>query len=488
MLPTLPAAFSNWNVAPPSLGFAAFVLAVLIAYYLLAGRRQNLLLLIASYVFCAAWNPWFVAVVLVSSVLNYLVALRLGASAGSSKRAWLWTGIGLNLAGLVAFKYIDQTARYSSVLFRLLGITLPQAAILQPIGISFYTLQALSYLMDVYASQLPPTGSFLEVSLYLAYFPKLLAGPIERAGHFFEQIRAQTPVTNREFGEATVKITVGLVRKLVIADRLMPFVPPEIFTQPRSFTAPDLLFWWLAYAFVIYNDFAGYTSIARGVSELFGVRLSPNFEQPFLATSFVDFWNRWHISLSHWLRDYVYLPVSRALLRRNPSGRYLPNLLVPPLITMFISGLWHGAVPHLLFWGLLNGALQGIERVYKSRVRVTAARPPRWRKALSIAGTLILMFLISVPFRLEVPETFTFWLQLLHWGARTSLTFAGIIRPVLAIALSLALDLAPMPARDETGWLRRRPALQSAALAVAILFIFLATRQQATAPFIYQQF
>jgi D-alanyl-lipoteichoic acid acyltransferase DltB (MBOAT superfamily) len=478
-----------WNLSFSSAAFAGFMAVVLILYYLVLRRFQNVVLLAASYVFCAAWNPGFLLVLLGSSIVNHLVALRLEGH-GHDRRLWLWSGVALNFAALFTFKYLGAATGTITGLTGLVGwhYAPPQLGILQPIGLSFYTLQALSYLIDVSNGQLPASRSFIETSLYLAYFPKLLAGPIERAGAFLEQIRQPQVLNNDRLAEAGSRILVGLMRKLVIADSIRSLVPRELLLEPRALTAPDLLFWWLVYGFVIYNDFAGYTSIARGVSGLFGIRLSANFEQPWFSKGYIDFWNRWHMTLSSWLRDYIYMPISRAMLRRNPNGRHLPNLILPPLATMLISGLWHGPQPHFLLWGLLNGAAQAAERVHRSRAVVTGKRLPRWRTLGSWAGTLLMLLLISVPFQLEVPETATYWSSLLNWGAPVALAILWIVRPLLAIALSLFLDFAPRLVRDDTAWLRRRPIWQSAALAAGVLLIFLATRQTTAAPFIYQEF
>ncbi len=476
-------------LSPSSLSYLAFVLVVLAVYYLVAPRAQTVILWTASLLLCAAWNPSFALVILASSLLNHAFARAIGRRERAQRR-WLYAGIAINLFGLFVFKYLAPAAVLTGQLLHRFGLGSGSIEfdILQPIGISFYTLQAISYLLDVYRRQVTPNRSYMEVAVYLAYFPKLLAGPIQRAGGFFTQLHQPRVLDNERLSGAVVKIVVGLVRKLVLADAVLRLIPMTHFSEPSSFTAPVLLFWWLVYAFVIYNDFAGYTSIARGVSELFGIDLSPNFSQPFFSTGYMDFWNRWHISLSHWLRDYIYLPLSRALLRRHPSGRYLPNLVVPPLVTMLLSGLWHGGAPHFVLWGLLQGALQALERVHRSRVRLTSTRPPRWRLLLTTAATLVTLVLVSVPFLLGVPETLKFWATLWNWSSSGGLTLAAAARPGLAILLSLGMDLAQGPRGDETGWLRRGRSIRTAALAGALLLLFLATRQAAPAPFIYQEF
>ncbi|MBI3162770.1 MAG: hypothetical protein HYZ23_09680, partial [Chloroflexi bacterium] len=288
--------------------------------------------------------------------------------------------------------------------------------------------------------------------------------------------------------ESFIRIFIGLTRKLVIAETIAQMIPLGVFAAPHKYSMPDLLFWWLTFAFVIYNDFAGYTSIARGVSGLFGVQLSPNFEQPFFSTSYIDFWNRWHMSLSNWLRDYVYLPVSRAMLRRNPSGRYWPNLVIPPLVTMIVSGIWHGAAWHFILWGALNGLLQGYERVRKLWQKPTPVQSTGWKKFINISITLLVMILISVPFKLDFVQSLAFWKGLVHFGAIQTLSIHHIIKPLFMIALSFFIDVMQLPQKDELGLLRLSKRAQVILLSIGILILFLSTRQQAVAPFIYQEF
>lgn len=476
--------FSNLSIT--SAGFFAFVLIVFGTYYLVPKKVQNLVLLLASYLFCITW-AWDFAVVLIGfSVVNYFFALRISAATDKPRSRWLWAGTLLNVGVLLFYKYFDQTQFFLfKALFRL-GMTPTQMElrILQPIGISFYVLQAISYLVDVYRRQIQANRNLLEVSLYLSYFPKLMAGPIERAQNFFDQLRADRVVDNQQVTDSLLRIFVGLCRKILIADTIAQLLPSGLFANPSVFSFSDLIFWWFVSGIMIYNDFAGYTGIARGVSGLFGIQLSPNFEQPFFSTGFLDFWNRWHMSLSNWLRDYVYLPVSRAMLRRNPSGRYLPNLIIPPLVTMVVSGIWHGAALHFILWGFMNGLLQAWERVDKAFRK--SAPPPATRWA--VVGTILVLLLINAPFRLDVPQTFAFWIGLFRWGPFQTFTVAATLKPILAIGLSFYLDWKHLATRDELGLLRLPRRTQVFLLAAGMFLLFLATRQQIAAPFIYQEF
>jgi D-alanyl-lipoteichoic acid acyltransferase DltB (MBOAT superfamily) len=480
--------FSNLSIT--SNGFFFFVLLTLGIYYLVPKKAQNYVLLIASYLFCFTWDWTFATILFASSIVNYWIALKLDKAEDTIKTRWVWIGVAANLGVLLFYKYFDQTSVYFFKALLRIGLTkeLLILDLLQPIGISFYTLQAISYLVDVYRKQIPANNNFVEVSLYLGYFPKLLAGPIERAQNFFKQLQADIEIGNDQLVESFIKIFVGLIRKLVISETIVRMIPLGVFAAPQKYSMPDLLFWWLTFAFVIYNDFAGYTSIARGVSGLFGIQLSPNFEQPFFSTSYIDFWNRWHISLSNWLRDYIYLPVSRAMLRRNPSGRYWPNLVIPPLVTMIVSGIWHGAAPHFILWGALNGLLQGYERVQKMFAKKTSIPLPRWRQISNIVVTLLILILINAPFKMDFTQTLAFWSGLFRWGIIQTLSIHQIIKPILAIGLSFFIDVMQLPAKDELGLLRLSKPVKVFLLTAGLLLLFLSTRQAAVAPFIYQEF
>lgn len=478
--------FSELSIT--SAGFFALAAIALGIYYLAPKGAQKTVLLAASYIFCISWGWNFAVVLFIFTAANYLIALKINSQTGGGRSRLLWFGILFNIGGLVFYKYFGHTQAYFFKAIELIGAAPGQFSysLLQPIGISFYVLQAISYLVDVYRSQIGANRNFLEVSLYLAYFPKLLAGPIERAQNFFDQLRMERTVDNQLITTSLLRIFIGLSRKIIISNALLQVIPPEVFRNPGAYSFAETGYWWFVFAIMVYNDFAGYTSIARGVSGLFGIQLSPNFEQPFFSTSFLDFWNRWHISLSNWLRDYIYLPVSRALLRRNPSGRYLPNLIIPPLVTMIVSGLWHGAALHFILWGLLNGALQAWERVQKSMRKSSGVVKP------TIPGTIamiFILFLFNVPFKFDVAASIEFWSSILNWiPAQTFGTWASILKPPILIAMSFFIDVKSLPEKDDIGFLRLTPKRQLFLLSAGLFLLFLATRQQITAPFIYQEF
>jgi D-alanyl-lipoteichoic acid acyltransferase DltB (MBOAT superfamily) len=434
-----------------------------------------------------AWQFAFILALL--TLANFILAQRLHSD--QRPLGFLWLGISLNVLALVFFRIANFFLPEALALLTGLGVSTEAGGLqfLIPIGLSYYILENISYLVDVYRGQMEAATDFVDFALYLAYFPKLIAGPIERARTFLPKVAEQRIVDNDALARSFTLIIIGVVRKLLIADILTASILSDVFEFPAKYTPPELLGWLLLYAFSIYNDFAGYTNIVRGVSGLFGIELSPNFQQPYFARSFTEFWNRWHITLSYWLRDYIYFPLSRMLLRRNLSRRNLPNLVLPPLVTMLVSGLWHGFSGHMLLWGGLHGLYQIIERVPSLwRPTVPPQRQPRWRQ--TVAAFIIFTFVILawVPFRWELPATFEFWRGLLNWsdfGFRYRRMF--LVAPILVGAIGL--DWLQYHYQDEFVFLRWPRLAQAFCLAIVLLFVFIATGGGGVGePFVYQAF
>jgi alginate O-acetyltransferase complex protein AlgI len=327
----------------------------------------------------------------------------------------------------------------------------------------------------------------VDFALYLAYFPKLISGPIERARSFLPRLAGARQVDGRALTRSLTLILVGMARKLLIADPLRIMTPQDVFTTPAAYAPSLLATWLLAYAFSLYNDFAGYTGLVRGISGLFGIELSSNFRQPYLARSFTEFWNRWHITLSHWLRDYIYYPLSRALLRRNPSRRSVLNLALPPLVTMLMSGLWHGASWHMLLWGGLHGVYQVVERIPSLwRPVVPSQKQPRWRQVIAAVIVFVLAVLAWLPFSMRLPAAAAFLRGLFTWTRWE----APDVRVFALIVPSVLLDWAQYHSGDEVVFLRwPRPARALALTFVVLAVVLLATQTAITAPpFVYQGF
>ena len=337
--------------------FVLFAVAFAAAFAVTRGRGRKAALLLASYLFYGAWDPRFLALLIGSTVLDFWVGRALAATDDPGRRRRL---VGLSLTGnlgvLGIFKYLDFFVASATAALAGLGIGVSPASleIILPVGISFYTFQTLSYTIDVYRRRIEPTGSWLDFANYVAFFPQLVAGPIERAGRLLPQMsRVGDPWKGdgRGFG----LIALGAFKKVVIADNLAPLVDLT-YADPSTTHAAALWIGTYAFAVQIYCDFSGYSDIAIGLSRLMGIELVQNFDAPYGAAGPREFWRRWHISLSTWLRDYLYIPLGG---NRGSRSRTAANLAV----TMLLGGLWHGAAWNFVLWGAFHGALLGLGRV-----------------------------------------------------------------------------------------------------------------------------
>jgi D-alanyl-lipoteichoic acid acyltransferase DltB (MBOAT superfamily) len=469
-------------VTVTSIEFFTFILVVLVFYYLSPKRSQNLLLLIVSYAFYAMFAWHFPLVLLLVTILTYYLgkAIRQGVR----PKLVLWAGILVNLAIL---GYLKHWGFFLDKLQLLLGES-PALSffrgweILFPVGLSYYSLQAISYLVDLARGQLREEAPFMHFALYLSYFPKMLSGPIERAGKFISQISSKRVVDNQAIARSFSLVIVGLARKILIANPLAVLIQGDYFDKPWQYSSFELVLSLLAFVFMLYNDFAGYTSIVRGVSGFFGIEISPNFRQPFFSKSLTEFWIRWHSTLSSWLRDYIYMPLTRIFMRRRSNPRWLPTLVIPPLVTLIASATWHGLSRTFLIWGFLMGSVIAAERVIQSR-RPMGGVLPMWRQVLSWGVTLTLVLLTVVPFVVRLHTLKSFWWGFLsRWGSfDVDYRIAGLI------AISLGIDVA-MSRDQEMAFLRWPRWLQAGALAVTILALFLVSRADYRPPFVYQGF
>lgn len=346
-----------------SLEFVLFLPLVLVVYYRLSHRAQNTFLLIASCVFYASWDWRFLAPLLISTSIDYWVAeriqrlIRLGAPLQRRKK-YLALSIVTNLGLLGFFKYFNFFAASLRDLLQALGwkVHLWTLEVILPVGISFYTFQALSYTIDVYRGQMHATRRFADFLLAVLYFPHLVAGPIQRANNLLRQVVTPRQTTRRQVIDGIHLIMWGYFKKVFIADNLAPIVD-RIFAQPSP-AGFETLIGVYAFAVQIFCDFSGYTDIARGTAKLMGFEFMLNFNQPYFSTSPQEFWTRWHISLSTWLRDYLYIPLGGN--RKGERRTYL-NLM----LTMVIGGLWHGAAWNFVLWGFYHGSLLVIHRRLK---------------------------------------------------------------------------------------------------------------------------
>jgi D-alanyl-lipoteichoic acid acyltransferase DltB (MBOAT superfamily) len=339
-----------------SITFAGFFLVTL-ALYWLARRQawQNSILLVASYIFYGWLNPWYGVLLGLSTTADFFIALGISRYRGYA-RAFLTLSLILNLGVLAFFKYYNFFNVGLSTQLAQIGIhtDVILVSILLPAGLSFYTLRKLAYILDVSRGALQPVENFVDFALYVSFFPQIVAGPIERIQKLMPQIQAPRIWKQYFFSAAWPLLVMGLFKKIVIADTMKSIVD-RIFSIQEPSKALVLVAA-LGFTLQILADFSGYTDMARGIALLFGFETSENFNHPYLALTPSDFWNRWHITLSNFLRDYIFFPLRRALLKK----RTLPAWLVqsaPPLVTMFVSGLWHGAGWTYLVWGIYYGLL-----------------------------------------------------------------------------------------------------------------------------------
>jgi D-alanyl-lipoteichoic acid acyltransferase DltB (MBOAT superfamily) len=347
-----------------SLDFLAFFVVMVALYWRLGHRWQNRLLLVGSYVFYGWIHPWFLSLIFASTFVDYWAARAMGplpggsgldalearAAAGGNRRRWLVISLISNLGLLGFFKYFDFFVDNVFVVLEAVGLGLPKPAlqIVLPVGISFYTFQTLSYTIDVYRGRLEARQSFLDVAVFVAFFPQLVAGPIERASHLLPQVERPRVFAPALVRDATVLMVWGFFKKLVIADNV-GVVANKVFALADP-TFPVLWAGVFAFGIQIYADFSAYSDIARGTARWLGFDVMKNFNHPYVATGPADFWHRWHISLSTWFRDYVYIPLGGS---RTGTPMWARNVV----ITFVVSGLWHGASWNFVLWGLYHGVL-----------------------------------------------------------------------------------------------------------------------------------
>ena len=335
-----------------SLQFAIFLPIVFIFYWFFANKSrkyQNFILILASYYFYSCWDWRFLFLLVFSTLLDYFSAIKIeGSQTKSSKKFWLWLCISINLGFLGVFKYYNFFAESFAELLNGFGFhTSPVLLnLILPVGISFYTFHGLSYIIDIYYGRIKSERNFVDYSLFVSYFPLLVAGPIERATHLLPQLKVKREFNFEKAKEGVYQIIWGLVKKVVIADSCAIYAN-EIFDNHNSMNSLSLILGAIYFAFQIYGDFSGYSDIALGTSKLFGIDLLKNFNYPYFSRDIAEFWRRWHISLSSWFRDYLYIPLG------GSKGSKLFQVR-NTFIIFLVSGFWHGANWTFIAWGLIN--------------------------------------------------------------------------------------------------------------------------------------
>lgn len=387
-----------------SLDFVVFFLVTCGVYWMLPHRWQNVFLIGAGAVFYGYVHPWFLGLLWFSATLDYVAARQIEVRP-RQRRAWLAVSLAGNLGLLGFFKYFNFFADNVGAVLEVFGLAFarPALQVLLPVGISFYTFQALSYTIDVYRGRIPARRSYVTVMAFVTFFPPLVAGPIERAAHLLPQVERPRRFEAALARDAVFLILWGYFKKLVIADNVGVIV-----NKVFGIREPGFEVLWagvFAFAIQIYADFSAYSDIARGVARWFGFTLIRNFDHPYLARGPADFWRRWHISLSSWFRDYVYIPLGGS--RAGPARRAV-NLI----LTFLLSGLWHGASWNYVLWGLYHGVLVALARAIDPITPKTPARFHRAIAPLQIAGTFGLVMVGWLLFRETDPAYLWHYLTL----------------------------------------------------------------------------
>jgi alginate O-acetyltransferase complex protein AlgI len=472
-----------------SLVYALFLPTVVGLHWAVRPPARRWLLLVASYIFYGAWDWRFLGLILLSTLVDYSVGRWLEvARSDRRRRALLVTSVVVNLGILGFFKYGDFFVESAASLLARVGLE-PNPALLGivlPVGISFYTFQTISYTVDVYRGEIRAERNLATFALFVAYFPQLVAGPIERATHLLPQLRSPRSRPDSETVHSALGlILLGLVKKVVIADGVAPIVNRG-FADAGGLTAVSAWATMIAFAVQVYGDFSGYTDIARGTSRLLGVELRVNFRQPYLSRNLTEYWRRWHVSLSSWLQTYLYVP-----LGGNRYGRWRTyrNLM----ITMVLGGLWHGAAWTFVTWGAVHGLILGAERALGVQVD-DSERVPTLRQWPAVAAAFTVWTLTLVPFRSA---------SLGNAGEMLSAMFGAPINPISteswAEVVMVGLALAAVVVIDVLHRLRpaglvravRRPLAApatSGALAGAALVALVTFSGSESSPFIYFQF
>lgn len=469
-----------------SLTFLVFFVLVFILHRLMPNWvAQKRLLLSASYLFYAAWNPPYILILLFSTMLDWWLARLIWRCEDDRRRRKLLTlSLLSNLGVLGFFKYGNfLLANFQSALATFGILYQPPALdIVLPVGISFYTFASLSYTIDVYRREVRGDWSFLDYALFVSFFPHLVAGPIVRAYQLLPQMTTPRRASADQLGWGLVLLAIGLWSKVVMADSIFAPVVDSVYESPADYGAVDNWSAVLAFAGQIYYDFSGYSLCAIGIALCFGFEFPDNFRHPYAARGFSDFWRRWHISLSTWLRDYLYVP-----LGGNRSGAWFTQRNL--LLTMLIGGLWHGASWMFVLWGGLHGAYLVIEQALGKRLsgRWTPRRNS-FADALLTLGTFLVVALTWIPFRApDWPTLSRVVGGLFHWDSPMRLESMASLISLVAIAATVRWHFALRDSSLEAEFGRWGTVAQTAAVVVCLVMIFLCSGGDERA-FIYFQF
>ncbi len=465
-----------------SITFLVFFAVVFVTYRLIpTWRVKKIVLLLASYVFYAAWNPPYILILVFSTFMDWRLARAIDRSQSTYRRKQLLLlSVAANLSLLGFFKYGGFLLENFHWLLSQLGFdyAAPGWNIVLPVGISFYTFASLSYTIDVYRREMSADVGFLDYALFVSFFPHLVAGPILRARAFLPQLRAPTSIARDQIGWGLSMVVFGLFSKTVLADSVFAPIVDSVYSKSLAYGALDTWTAALAFSGQIYYDFCGYSLCAIGLALSFGFAFPDNFRYPYAARGFADFWRRWHISLSTWLRDYLYIPMGGS--QKNSIGTYR-NLI----LTMLVGGLWHGASWMFVLWGALHGVLLAVERFCREH---SAAYEKVAQSVWFSFATFIVVTVVWIPFRAHDPQTAWAVLTGLHrFESSSHLDAWTAALCLMAIALTLLWHFSLRDRSFESYVAQLNAVARGALISICLIAIFLCSGGDERA-FIYFQF
>jgi D-alanyl-lipoteichoic acid acyltransferase DltB (MBOAT superfamily) len=468
-----------------SFDYLLFLTLALVGYWALRRARLGRLVfvLVASCLFYATSSPWYLGLIFFSTTVDWAVGRAISRSDDDTvRKRWVAVSVVVNLSLLGFFKYWDFGAQAVTDGLGLLHIRVhaPLLHLMLPVGISFYTFESLSYCIDVYRRKCEPAKSPLELLFFITFFPKLVAGPIARPADLLPQLNGEPRVSPDRISEGLFLILTGMTKKVIFADYVSINLVDRVFEAPDRFTSGEVLIALYGFTLQIYADFSGYTDIARGSAKLFGIELPENFDRPYQSKSPAEFWRRWHMSLSTWLRDYLYFPLGGS---RHGEARTYFNLW----LTIFLIGLWHGASWTFVIYGALQASAVALHR-YVSRMRgVDTRNDPQWLVALKVFGTLQFAVFTRILFR---AEDLTNAGDIVEQLGRHSWGMANVAPTLwLILVVGFAAHYTPREwyARARDGFMQLPAPAQGGVLAAGLGFLMFVANGQ-TVPYIYFQF
>ncbi|MCW1147833.1 MBOAT family O-acyltransferase [Flavobacterium lacisediminis] len=471
-----------------SIEFLLFLPTVFFLYWFVFKnqlRAQNVLLLVASYIFYGWWDWRFLSLIIASTFLDYFIAIQLGKTSISKKRKLL-LGISLvgNLGMLGFFKYYNFFVASWIEAWSSVGITMEASTlnVILPVGISFYTFQTLSYTIDVYRKEMKPTKSFIDFAAFVTFFPQLVAGPIERASHLLPQFYKNRTFEYQNAVDGVKLIIWGMFKKVVVADNCAFFVN-KIFENPEVYSSGELFFGMVFFAFQIYGDFSGYSDIAIGLSKLFGFDLMVNFKFPYFSRDIAEFWRRWHISLSTWFRDYIYIPLGGS---KGSQGFQIRNVM----IIFLVSGFWHGANWTYVVWGLFHALMFLPLLLFNVNRSHLITKSYGWLDFAKIGVTFLVVCIGWVFFRADsIADAFQYLAHMLELNSLGLSLFYKTNANLMIFGLSvLAIGILSM---QELVWVikkRELPKISAFGALLLVLLIFFMGSFKNQMDFIYFQF